>query len=92
MSCSGESVLSSRKQSFFRKAGSFFVLYQILIILAGFIRPVVLLSDLMQPARSSPNIMAEPVGTSSICSGKVEIDPLCCLFCTDSNQYKILLK
>ena len=28
----------------------------------------------------------------SICVGKVAIDPSCYLFCTNSNQYKILLK
>ena len=34
----------------------------------------------------------QQVQCSSICVGKVAIDPSCYLFCTNSNQYKILLK
>ena len=66
MNCSGESALSSRKQTFLRKAGSFGFLPNtslLLIILVGFIRLVVLLSDLMRPVKSSPNNTAELAGT-----------------------------
>ena len=60
MSCSGESAYSSCKQKFF---GFLPNNYLLLIILVGLIRYVVLLSDLMWPAKMSPNSKAEPAGT-----------------------------
>ena len=60
MSRSGESAYSSCKQKFF---GFLPNNYLLLIILVGLIRYVVLLSDLMWPAKMSPNSKAEPAGT-----------------------------
>ena len=64
MSFSGEAALSSHRQSFLRRAGflgGFLPNTSCLFnILAGFIRLMELLSDLMWSAKSSPNSKAEP--------------------------------